>query len=283
MTRTAMDIRPLGLDHLRQLLTWAAKEGWNPGLADAEPFLAADPQGFLGGFIDGEMVAGISAVRYGDDFGFIGLYICRPDMRGKGYGKQIWDAGMQRLQGRIIGLDGVPEQQANYAAMGFRPAYNTYRWSGPAKAFANSSGATQLVPLAPAMRRDLAAYDRQFFPAARENFLLQWAADPRVVRIAIRDDAIAGYAVARRCLEGHKIGPVFADAPETAWALVTELAQTIGDDIIHLDVPETNAIFVRHLQAAGLQRGFVTARMYRGGPPALRQDGVYAVSTLELG
>ncbi|SMC44651.1 GNAT family N-acetyltransferase [Rhizobium sp. RU36D] len=283
MTSTSLQIRPLDLDHLRLLLRWAAEEGWNPGIADAEPFLAADPQDFLSGFVGDEMVAGISAVRYGEDFGFIGLYICRPDKRGLGYGREVWDAGMRHLEGRTIGLDGVPAQQANYAAMGFRPAYNTYRWSGPAETFSDGSSIVAIVDLNPAMMAAVAAYDRRCFPAERNDFLSRWVAEPRIARLAMRGDVLVGYAVARRCLEGHKIGPVFADDAETAWALVTGLAQAIGSGPIHLDVPETSSEFSKLLEAAGFQRGFVTARMYRGTPPVLRQDGVFAVTTLELG
>src|SRR3954468_917648 len=42
------------LDEVRLILDWAAAEGWNPGLHDAEAFLAADPEGFLLGRLDGE-------------------------------------------------------------------------------------------------------------------------------------------------------------------------------------------------------------------------------------
>ena len=74
-------IRTLTLAETGELVDWAAGEGWNPGRDDAPAFHAADPGGFIGAFVDGAMVAGISAVAYGDDFGFIGLYICRPDCR----------------------------------------------------------------------------------------------------------------------------------------------------------------------------------------------------------
>ena len=70
---TPSEIRPLTLPEVEDLLGWAKAEGWNPGIADAAPFLAADEAGFFGSFIDGRMVAGISAVRYGADFAFIGL------------------------------------------------------------------------------------------------------------------------------------------------------------------------------------------------------------------
>ncbi|CAN5678757.1 hypothetical protein BH11ARM2_BH11ARM2_21040 [soil metagenome] len=40
--------------------------------------------------LDGEPVGCISAARYGDDLGFIGLYIVRPDYRGRGHGIALW-------------------------------------------------------------------------------------------------------------------------------------------------------------------------------------------------
>ena len=127
MSRT---IRVLTLAEIGTLLDWAAAEGWNPGLDDAAAFQAADPNGFIGAFVEGQLVAGISAVAYGEALGFIGLYICHPDWRGQGHCRAGWDAGMAHLGSRTIGLDGVPEQQANYASMGFVPAYETIRMSG---------------------------------------------------------------------------------------------------------------------------------------------------------
>ncbi len=82
-------IRTLDLPEIETLVGWAKAEGWNPGLADAAPFQAADPEGFIGCFVDGVMAAGISAVRYGPAFGFIGLYIAHPDFRGRGYGRRV--------------------------------------------------------------------------------------------------------------------------------------------------------------------------------------------------
>jgi hypothetical protein len=56
-------------------LTWAAKEGWNPGIYDAEPFWAADPTGFFIGEVNGRAISTYSAVKYGSTFSFHGFYI----------------------------------------------------------------------------------------------------------------------------------------------------------------------------------------------------------------
>ena len=69
-------------------------------------------------------------VKYGQGFGFLGFYIARPEIRGKGYGIRVWRAGMARLQGRNVGLDGVVAQQDNYRKSGFRLAWNNIRHEG---------------------------------------------------------------------------------------------------------------------------------------------------------
>src|SRR5690606_9900185 len=105
-----LQIRALTRDEMSLPIEWAALEGWNPGLHDADCFYAADPDGFLVGELDGEPVGCISAVKYGSEFGFIGLYIVRPEFRGRGFGMQLWRAAMERLAGRNVGLDGVVAQ-----------------------------------------------------------------------------------------------------------------------------------------------------------------------------
>ena len=123
-------IRTMTRDELVLVVDWAAKEGWNPGLYDVECFYAADPQGFLIGLLDGEPIASISVVKYGMAFGFLGFYMVRPAFRGQGYGMRIWQAGLQYLQGRTIGLDGVVEQQNNYLKSGFQLAHRNIRYEG---------------------------------------------------------------------------------------------------------------------------------------------------------
>ncbi len=127
-----MIVRTMSRSELDLAADWAAAEGWNPGLHDTTAFHAADPEGFLIA-LDGETpVACISVARYGKDFGFLGFYIAHPSARGRGYGMEIWRAGMARLAGRNIGLDGVLAQQANYIKSGFTLAWRNIRFEGSA-------------------------------------------------------------------------------------------------------------------------------------------------------
>ncbi|MET2825507.1 GNAT family N-acetyltransferase [Mesorhizobium shangrilense] len=279
-------IRTLSLPELAELIDWAAAEGWNPGLDDAAAFQPADPLGFIGAFVGSEMVAAISAVAYGGDFGFIGLYICRPDMRGKGYGKAVWNAGMARLAGRTIGLDGVEAQLANYRRQGFRPAYETIRFSGrgaiPAVRREGLHAVTrQIVPdiIVP----DIIAYDACCFPAPRHAFLQRWLLAPHHGLAAIGARGTTGYAVARRCRSGFKIGPLFADDLDTALHLLDGLSEACQGGDLHIDVPAENTPFIAALEASGFAPTFTTTRMYKGPAPALDASRIFGVTTLELG
>ncbi len=141
----ALHVRPMTRAELDLGIEWAAQEGWNPGLHDADTFHATDPEGFLGAWLNGEPVGMVSAVRYGAGFGFLGFYIVRPPFRGQGHGLALWQAAMRRFNGRVVGLDGVLAQQDNYRKSGFELAWNNVRYEGAAQARAQRSAA--VVPL----------------------------------------------------------------------------------------------------------------------------------------
>lgn len=261
----------------------AAAEGWNPGLDDAAAFHAADPAGFLIGSLGGRPVACISAVAYEGGFGFIGLYLVVPGLRGRGHGIALWRAAMDRLAGRNIGLDGVFAQQDNYRRSGFRLAYSNLRFERSGRLPAPT--APGIVAMADVPCEQLLAYDRQHFPAGREAFLRGWVA-PRhgAARAVVDGGRLQGYGVIRKCRQGYKIGPLFADNAGTAESLYLALAQHAGDtDPVFLDVPEVSAAGLALAQEYGMKRVFATARMYTGAPPAIALSGVYGVTTFELG
>lgn len=276
------EIHTLSLPEVERLVDWAATEGWNPGLHDAWAFREADPEGFIGAFVDGDMVAGISAVAYGDAFGFIGLYICRPDARGRGHGRAVWDAGMARLAGRTIGLDGVPAQQANYRRMGFSTAYETVRYSGRLDNGWRAGQDYRLVVVTDELIGQVAAIDRAHFSASRTAFLQRWLQPPHKAFACVVGGEVRGFGVARACRSGFKVGPLFAPDDDMAFALLAALCAD-GEGDVHLDVPGSRASFSDGLVSRGLSPGFETARMYRGSVRAPTPQGVFGVTTLELG
>jgi ribosomal protein S18 acetylase RimI-like enzyme len=277
-------IRTLQRDEIQLALDWARDEGWNPGLHDAASFHAADPQGFLVAEIDGVPVGCISAVAYGSAFGFIGLYIVAPAWRGRGVGMRLWSAGMARLAGRVVGLDGVPAQQENYRRSGFALAWRNVRYGGLARASGQRLPG-DVVPLARIDLDTLCRKDQEVFPAPRRAFLQAWRAAPESTGLAWQGNGrLGGWGVIRRCHSGYKIGPLVADELAIASALYAGLCDAVpAGEPVFLDVPEPNTEAVALAQANGLRSVFETARMYAGAAPECRLETVYGVTTFELG
>ncbi|MEV6398650.1 GNAT family N-acetyltransferase [Streptomyces sp. NPDC051907] len=280
----AFEITVASADDIRLLGEWADAEGWNPGRTDGTAFFAADPHGFLIGRLDGEPAACISVVRYGAGFAFLGFYITRPQLRGQGYGIQVWRAGMARLEGRNVGLDGVVEQQDNYRKSGFHSAWNNIRYEGvPAGAGAAPDGVS-LVDARTLPFDRLAAYDRRFFPEARDGFLASWISLPqRTALAAVRDGELCGFSVLRAGSTASRVGPLYADSAEVASALLGALAASAPGTPMAVDVPDVNTAAVRLVEELGLAPSFETARMYTGPVPAIDQSGLFGVTSLELG
>jgi len=262
---------------------WAAQEGWNPGLNDSHCYYSADSSGFLIGFLGEQAIATISVVKYGRSFGFLGFYIVHPEYRAKGYGIQIWQAGLKHLEGRNIGLDGVVEQQQNYQKSGFNLAYRNIRYEGKSTGAIPSN--TDIVELSSLPFSSINSYDALFFPEQRSEFIQAWIRQPQSSALGIMQNGkLAGYGVIRACHSGHKIGPLFADSPELADTLFQALRSTVSaSQSIYLDIPEVNSDALSLVNRYDMKVVFETARMYSKENPILPLGHVYGVTSFELG
>jgi hypothetical protein len=279
-----MLIRTMDRSDLELALDWAADEGWNPGLHDDVAFGAADPAGMLVGVVDDEPVATIACVRYGEAYGFVGLYIVRPDARGEGFGLELWRAGHAHLGDRVTGLDAVGTQVGNYMRSGYRTAWFTTRYEGRGSAAgARAPASDDAAGIAPIGYAEAAAVDARGFPGPRQHFLQVWLVipDSRVLGLR-RDGVVVGYGVLRRCRVGWKIGPLFAPDAAGADALLDALVTGI-DAPFWIDVPHANEAGIDLARRRGLAPGFRTARMYRGPAPAYETATVFGGTSLELG
>jgi GNAT superfamily N-acetyltransferase len=278
-----IEIREMRRDELDFAIALAAGEGWNPGLQDAKCFYHADPHGFFLGLLNDKPIGCISAVSYDGVFGFIGFYIIMPEHRGKGCGIALWRRAMQRLEGHNIGLDGVIAQQSKYKQSGFSLAYRNIRYRG--NNFPKPAVYKHIVPLNRFEFGELVAFDSRFFPTSRPRFLQEWARMPDSLALAfVRNDRLAGYGVIRRCQQGFKVGPLFADNEMIADQILLGLSERVpAPEPIFLDVPEANPLAVSLAHRYRMAKIFETARMYTGNFPKLEINGVFGVTTFELG
>ncbi len=283
MSTTEYTIKTMSRQEVPIAIGWAAEEGWNPGLHDADCYYAADPQGFLIGYLGTEPIATISAIQYGASFGFLGFYIVKRSYRGRGYGIQLWHAALAHLRGRNIGLDGVVAQQENYKKSGFVLAYRNIRYAG--KGGGSIPETAHIVPLSELSVDTVMTYDRPFFPDDRSRFIDVWIRQPDCYALGIMDhDVLAGYGVLRRCHSGYKIGPLFANTPQLADTLLMACKfQVTASEDVFLDVPEVNQEAVQLAEQHGMGMVFETARMYTEEMPAIPVDRVFGVTSFEVG
>ncbi len=283
MSFASYEIRRMTRGHLSTAICWAAREGWNPGLHDLDPFHGIDPDGYFMGWLGERPVASIACVRYGDSHGFIGFYMVEPTLRRHGLGLALWNAALDHVKGCVVGLDGVVAQQDNYGRSGFELAWYNVRYRGWGRESVAQDRRVVSISSLPFAR--LAAYDQAFQPVARPVFLQAWVQMPQSHALGWWEDGeLRGYGVIRACKEGYKLAPLCADTPAIAEALFDALcARVRKDEPVFMDVPECNLLATRLALSQGMEATFHTARMYRGPAPQLALSRLYGLTTLEVG
>src|SRR5690606_2776829 len=107
--------------------------------------------------------------------------------------------------------DGVPAQVENYKRSGFIYAFRQIRLAATA-----IRAALDTYPLVERLNTPqldaVVRYDADVFGVPRPDFIREWIGMDNALAYCISEnDTIKGYAVIRKCLEGYKIGPLFAD------------------------------------------------------------------------
>lgn len=272
-----------GLD---KLIEWAAAEGWNPGPYDGEVFWQTDPGGYYGYYHNGELIAGGSVVSYGGNFGFMGFFIVKPELRSQGIGRKLWlqrrDLLISRLKpGAPIGMDGVVDMQPFYNRGGFRIAFRDERYGRKGEQFAPDP---HISVIEPEDYENVLNYDTKCFGFSRPQFLKPWLSMPMSRALKYVDNhRLKGFAVLRKAGDGYKIGPLFADDPWIAEALYKACLSEAPGEMIYLDIPVINDAAVKLVKKFGSEYAFECARMYHGHQPELPVDKIFGITTFELG
>ena len=247
----------------RQVCDWARQEGWNPGLHDCEVAYSFDPKGFFGGFLDGKMIGSISAVNYQGKYGFLGLYIVTPEHRSRGYGLALWKHAKDYLINGVgvdcVGLNSVLANESLYEMSGFRTAYRINRYM----CIVSRSAQREFPPIEDSDFPHVASYDAGVFQINRTSFLRDFIFKTEAItaRVYVKD-RLGGFAVARPCFEGYKIGPLFANDLEIAARLAESLFADLSEKTVFIEVPEPNHEALRLVTEYGMSPSFPTVRMY---------------------
>ncbi|MEX1316466.1 MAG: GNAT family N-acetyltransferase [Synechococcaceae cyanobacterium] len=296
-----LNIRPLERPQIPLVTDWARAEDFTPGVGDVAIYRHTDRQGLWLGWLGQEPVGCIAGVRYNAEYGFMGLFLVRPEHRGRGHGVALWGHAMDYLADlSCIGVEAAPERVDDYAGWGFAPASATTRWrlisDGHRRDshtdtgnFPGLGGPDQRLlegVAIPAVA--VQAYDAQREPSPRPHFLADWLNHPTgtVLALVDRDGQCHGFGRIRPCLlrrgEGWRIGPLLADSPALAGQLLAGLMHR-HPGVVLIDAPGANPAAAPLLAGLGFQPVSHTLRMYRGTAPTVPLGDVYGLACLELG
>lgn len=281
-------IRQATRSELDIAVEWAAREGWNPGLHDAQVFWDTDPHGFFVLEKDGNTIGSVSGVSYNGKFGFGGFFIIKSEYRNQKLGTELANYFVKNLSSRLnkkasIGIDGVFNMQPTYAKWGFKFSHRNLRMEGKGK----GKGFDYTNKVSKVVDKDffeIHALDMKCFGFDRKVFLRGWLKLPEGAGYKyVSGNKLEGYGVIRKCRAGYKIGPLFASKSEVADELFKALANYANGETIYLDIPEINPGAVKLAEKYGMKECFGCARMYYGIAPKLPYNQIYGVTTFELG
>jgi hypothetical protein len=206
-------------------------------------------------------------------------------VRHSGLGGKLWELrGMiaDRLApGSSVGIEGVVAMQDFYARGGFELVARDVRHVFTAQPAERDR---RVVAAADVPFADVLAFDSAHFPAPRPEFLRGWLAMPHATALVAKDgDRLTGFGVIRRCRDGHKVGPLFAETTETAEVLLRSLAGRVGGEQVYIDIPGDNPDAQDLASRWKMSQVFECGRMYSGAVPTLPLTQIYGITTFELG
>jgi hypothetical protein len=213
------------------------------------------------------------------------MVLVDPVARGRHVGTALLQGGLALAGAHATArLDATPAGEAIYRKLGFAAEYRLARWLLDIQSplVARRPGAR---PLAPADWPAIREMDQRAFGASRLGLLQRLADDaPEYARVIRRGSDVQGYLFGRHGHNREHLGPLVANGPDTAAALLDACLADQPDRRFYLDVPNDQPDWRDILSRKGfvIERPFL--RMHRGplttpGEPS----SVYAIAGPEFG
>ena len=233
----------------------------------------------------GDRIVGVgSGIAYGP-LGFVGNMIVGDNHRRRGIGSAILTSVIDFLSGRgadRLELYATQEGRPLYAAHGFESIGPSTRAHVP-RGITVKADDIEVADAGPAVLDELVAYDAPRFGGNRRALLGPMLEDAeRPVIVARRDRQVVGYGWLRP--DGERVGPLIADSPEIATALVREAFERLpSTDALSLNLPPDNREGAVRLAELGAELEQWDGRMGRGPQVPRRGDTVYGMVVGALG
>ncbi|MEO5818917.1 MAG: GNAT family N-acetyltransferase [Vicinamibacteraceae bacterium] len=257
--------------------------GWNQTEQDWRFFLTEAPHGALVAEEAGRVIGTVATLPYGS-FTWISMVLVDPVARGRQVGTTLLQRGLDLVGADATArLDATPAGEVIYRTIGFASEYRLARWFLDVTPPVARRSAAQPLAVAdwPAIRQ----MDQRAFGAPRRALLRRLAAEaPEYARVIRRGSDVQGYVFGRHGHTRDHLGPLVADGPDTAAALLDSILTEHPHRRFYLDVPDDRREWRDVLSGLGfaIERPFL--RMHRGPLEAPGEpSAIYAIAGPEFG
>jgi len=271
------------LSEMPQLCKLAEIDGRNPGLNDSDLFFQFDPEGFFIAVNQNEIVGSVSAVSFGNDFGFIGLHFVLPQVQNTIVGDKLLEVALDKLGDRNIGINCSASQVEYYSNHGFTPCHEIYTYEGIADGL--MPALDDIVSPFKYSFDSLDGFDKQFFPYDRKKLLMLWCNQPQSLLLGkYKDNKYCAYGVYAPSANGFKISSLVANTPQNAEHLLSSLLGHLEKDSHYfIDLPKGNEDAIQLAEKMKMKKVNETIRMYSKSDPNLSLQNIYSFTNNELG
>ena len=281
-----LHLRTAGTDDLPRVAELRERVGW-PVHEWALRAVLDPPHARCLVAVDGSdrVIGAGSGISYGA-LGVVGNMIVDDSYRRRGIGAAI-------LEGVIdfLGERGCTRLELSATDAG-RPLYEKYGFTlagpgvsavVPRRAHGDGDGVAELTDAGPTALAELAAFDGPRFGGDRGPLIASMLADrARPLVVARREGEVAGWAWVRP--DGDRVGPLVADTPDVAVALVGDALRRLpAARTLRLNFPAANRAGADRLRRLGAEMEAWGGRMARGAQVPRREDTIYGNAAGALG
>lgn len=235
MHQDTIDLVAFDESHLDGAVRLSRETGWPHRREDWQMLLSLS-RGFVA-LQDGEIVGTTMVTPFGNAFATVNMVIVDAAMRGRGLGRRLMEAALQACGERECRLTATRDGLPLYEKLGFRATHEIRQHQGIPSSQPAEAAASGIDLAGPADFSGVAALDRRALGIDRRA-LLRLLADLGEIAVLREAGDIVGYAALRPFGRGEVIGPVVADTPERARALIAFLIASRPGAFLRIDTPE---------------------------------------------
>ncbi|HEX7926683.1 MAG TPA: GNAT family N-acetyltransferase, partial [bacterium] len=260
-----VELRPMHAGDIAAGLQLCRAAGWNQVAADWQLYLAQNPTGCSVLVRGGEVAGTVITVDYQGRFGWVGMVLVRPELRGAGIGTRLLHVSFDHLRAcETVKLDATPAGRQIYLPLGFVDEYGLMRMEA-VSAGDYGSPKHAVRPLREADLPAVFALDEPVFGARRETVLrAYWHAAPHLAHVVEQGGKVVAFAVGRRGHTHDHVGAIVAPERDMAADLVrAALAGHPGQRFL-ADAMVHDPLWLRWLKEAGFREQRPYTRMVKG-------------------